>query len=100
MVMRPIINNIYTLLENLLELLKQTNKESVLSYTYANHSDLMKGQRFLIFFAFKVIAYIKEDIAYLKEICWQILIAIMRRGEFKLAHMEFNEEEKSMLEND
>jgi hypothetical protein len=68
-------------------------------YTYANNDDLMKGQRFLIFFAFKVISYIREDIAYLKEICWQILIAILRRGEFKLSHMEFNEGEKSMMAN-
>lgn len=42
--------------------------------------ELMKGQRFLIDFAFKVISYIHEDIADLNDICWQILTTILKRG--------------------
>ena len=68
-------------------------------YTYSNTEDLMKGQRFLIYFATKVVSYIREDIAYLQEMCWQILIAILRRGEFNLSHMGFNNDEKQMLTN-
>ena len=28
-------------------------------YNYSSNDDLMKGQRFLVFFAFKVLAYIR-----------------------------------------
>lgn len=59
--------------------------------------ELMKGQRFLIDFAFKVISYIHEDIADLNDICWQILTTILKRGEFKLSHMAFTKEEKEAL---
>ena len=52
--------------------------------------ELIKGERTLIDFAFKVLQFLHEDIADLNELCWQILTAIIKRGEFKLSHMGYS----------
>ena len=59
----------------------------------------MKGQHFLIDFAFKVLSYIHEAIADLNDICWQILTTILKRGEFKLPYMGFTKQEQIDLSN-
>jgi hypothetical protein len=95
--LKAIVLKINALLQQELRLLRSSQRESTLIYNYSNRDDLMKGQRFLIFFAFKVLSYIREDISYLKDACWQILATILSRGEFQLPHMAFSPEEQAAL---
>lgn len=91
------MQRLYSLLEQELALLQKTNKESICIYNYRNETELMKGERILIDFAFKVIHYIHEDIADLNELCWQILTVLLKRGEFKLSHLGYNKMEKDAI---
>ena len=96
---KEIVLRIYNLLERKLALIEKSHKESILFYSYQDESELIRAQRFLINFAFNILSYIHEDIMDLNNICWNILTAILRRGEFKLSHMCFSKEFKDELLN-
>lgn len=81
-------------------MVQKTHKESILFYSYQDAPELVRAQRFLINFAFNILTYIHEDIAALNDICWNILAAILQRGEFKLTHMAFSSHEKLQLRTD
>ena len=38
----------------------------------------------------KIMGYLEEEDVTINESCWQILIALIRRGEFLLAHIGFD----------
>ena len=54
----------------------------------------MKAQKIFIDLGHKILSYLEEEDVLINELCWQILIALVKRGEFLLAHIGFDQEEK------
>jgi hypothetical protein len=48
----------------------------------------------LIDLGFKIIEILNEDIEEITTICWNILIALIKRGELTLAHIGYSKTQK------
>lgn len=57
----------------------------------------MRAQLFLIDLGHQLIEYAHEDFADLNDTCWQVLIALLKRGEFKLEFMGFDKKQKEAI---
>ena len=63
-------------------------------YSYSSEKELLKAQKIFIELGLKTVSYLEEEDVLINELCWQILIALIRRGEFLLAHIGFDQKEK------
>ena len=46
----------------------------------------------------QILNYFEEEDPVINELCWGILIALLRRGEFMLCYVGFEEKEKTMID--
>ena len=72
------------------EILLRSDKESKLMFVYQDEKALLKGQRSLIALGFKIKALLHEEREQIEDISWYLLIALVRRAEFNLTYMGFN----------
>lgn len=49
-------------------------------YSYANPKELIEAQKILIEIGEKIANYVEEDDQMIGELCWLILIALLKRG--------------------
>ena len=89
--------NIEKHLEDLVVLLEKSDKESLIFFSYSSAVELYRAQETFIALGFKVINYLEEEDALINELCWQILIGLIRRGEFLLAHIGFDQSERENI---
>lgn len=62
---------------------------------------MVEGQRLLIDMGFNALAYIKQNIhPEVEELSWQILLILLKRGEFALINLGFNRLEKDRILKD
>lgn len=81
-----------------MKLLSNTSKESIMIYEYEHEGEMTEGQQLLIDMAFKILAYIQQNIhPDIEALCWQILSILLKRGEFALINIGFNREEKEKI---
>ena len=60
----------------------------------------MEGQRLMIDVGFKTLAYINQRIHQeVEELCWQILLLLLKRGEFALINIGYNKEQRNKILN-
>ena len=90
--------NIEKHLEDLVVLLEKSEKESMIFFYYSSEEDLHRAQETFISLGFKIINYLEEEDSLINELCWQILIALIRRGEFLLAHIGFDQHERDKIQ--
>lgn len=81
-------------MERIVEILKTSSKESIIFFSYSSEKSLIRAQKILIDLGHKTLNYLEEEDVMINELCWQILIALIRRGEFLLAHIGFDSNEK------
>ena len=84
------LNSIYQLLE------KSSFKPKYL-YSYSSELELLEGQKILVELGVKVTQYIEIEDPGTNDLCWLILISLIKRGEFNLSHMGFNEQQKRQV---
>lgn len=75
------------------EVLSSSAKESRMMFVYQDEKSLLKGQRGLIELGFRTRSLLNEDNEAIAPYCWEVLIALMRRGELALAFMGFKDAE-------
>lgn len=56
--------------------------------------DLLEGQKILIELGMKLTQYVESEDPIANDLCWLILISLIKRAEFNLSHMGFNEKQK------
>lgn len=62
-------------------------------FVYQDEKSLLKGQRGLIELGFRTRSILNEDNEIIAPHCWELLIALMKRGELTLAFMGYKENE-------
>lgn len=45
----------------------------------------------------KIAGYFEIEDPVINDICWLILISLIKRGEFSLSHMGFNDKQKKLI---
>ena len=58
----------------------------------------MKGQKILVELGLKITKYIEIEDPVINDIGWLILISLIKRGQFTLSHMGFQEKQKKYIE--
>ena len=76
-----------SILSDIISLLSETSKESVLFYTYHNTADIMKGQEIMIDLGIRLISFINSLNVIHRNKAFKILTLILDRGEFDLEMM-------------
>ncbi len=66
----------------------------MLMFAYKDEKALLKAQKVLIDLGYKLIEIINESIEEVAPTCWSLLNALLRRGEFTLAHMGYSKSQK------
>lgn len=59
----------------------------------------MKAQKIFIDLGHKTLNYLEEEDVMINDLCWQILISLIKRGEFLLAHIGFDQNQKEKIKN-
>ena len=60
-------------------------------FVYQDEKALLKGQRGLIELGFRTRSMLNEDNDIISSTCWDLLIALIKRGELTLAFMGYKE---------
>jgi len=68
-------------------------------YKYESESSLIKGQKILVELGMRLTQYFQIQDPSINDLCWLILISLIKRGEFSLSHMGFNDKQKKNIEN-
>lgn len=59
----------------------------------------MEGQRILVELGVKITQYIESEDPITNDLCWLILISLIKRSELHLNHMGFNDRQKKQLQS-
>lgn len=87
------MENVKKKLKQQREILLRSDKESKLMFVYQDEKALLKGQRSLIALGFRVRCLLNEEREEVEDICWQLLITLVKRAEFDLAYIGFTKAE-------
>lgn len=58
-------------------------------FVYQDEKSLLKGQRGLIELGIRVRHILDEDNEAISPYCWELLVALIKRGELTLAYMGY-----------
>lgn len=85
-------------LKNLETTLKESERESLISFIYEGKGELMKGQEILIETGLHLVEYCKVIDLQFKEDYYQSLIFLLKRGELNLEYIGFDVSEQQKVQ--
>jgi hypothetical protein len=85
-------------LERVFHLLERSALPPSFLYRYNSAGELLQGQKVLVELGMKATKYFEIEDPVINDIAWLILISLLKRTEFSLSHMGFQERQKRAIE--
>jgi hypothetical protein len=96
---RRLVKEIEEELNSIYRLLEKSDFTPGYLYSYSSEQELLEAQKILVELGVNITQFIESEDPITKDYCWLILISLIKRAEFNLSHMGFNDKQKKQLQS-